>query len=155
TTADTSVALGTTEQGSLDLLTNLSANTPTAPQHPASTPLLVQRSATDGSWSLIPGIAFASGSVTMTVPTTATVTMPATSTSPATTTPVTPEEVLDALRPYLASEVLKRGLGTAFNMPTDKVVAIAALAGQSLTSDAVAKVVRGTLESNPPPLDAL
>jgi hypothetical protein len=152
---DASVALGTTEQGSLDLLTNLSANAPTGPQHPTSTPLLVQQSATDGSWSLVAGVDLSPGSVTMTIPPTATVSLPATATSSATTTPVTPQEVLDALQPYLASEVLKRGLGTAFNITTDRVDALAALAGQSLTADAVAKVVRGALESNPPPLDAL
>src|SRR5262249_33568672 len=53
-----SVALGTSEQGSRDLLTCLSADPPGAPASPLpkSSLLLVQRSATDGSWSIIPGV---------------------------------------------------------------------------------------------------
>ena len=150
-----SVALGTTEQGSRDLLTNLSTN---------SSPLLVQQSPTDGSWSLIPGVDLA-GPVAMTIPPTATVTTPATAAASATTSPVTAAAVLGALQPYLASEVLEHTLGAALNFTTDKVVALAALAGQTLTAAAVAKVVRGDTPvnrplpepppANPPPPDAL
>jgi hypothetical protein len=131
-----SVALGTTEQGSLDLL--------------KKNPGVVESSPTDGSWRLVSGVDL--DAVAITIPPTATVTTAATATKPLTTSPVTIAAVRGALRPYLASEVLVRSLGTALGLTTDKVVALAALAGRSPAADAVVKVVRGDapLIASPP-----
>jgi hypothetical protein len=134
-----SVALGTSERGSLDLLTTNSA--------------VVQASPTDGSWRLRPGVDL--DTVTITIPATATVTTPATATMPSTTSLVTVAAVREALRPYLASEVLVRSLGAALGFQKEKVVALAALAGQSLTADAVVEVVRGNAPLSASPPDAL
>jgi hypothetical protein len=139
------VALGTTEQGSVDLLAALQQ----------STPPIVKRSATDGSWSIVPGVDL-SAPITMTIPATATVTTPATATTWAVTTPVTQRDVLDALTPHVASESLKRSLVKAFGFPMDKLVSLAMVTGQSLTAAAVISVVRGdTPLSAPPNPDAL
>ncbi|HET6318237.1 MAG TPA: neuraminidase-like domain-containing protein, partial [Chloroflexota bacterium] len=115
------VVLGTAEQGSRDLI--------------AANPTVIEAAA-DGAWRLAAGIDLES--VPVTVPATATVPTP-----PAGSRLVTTAEVRQALRPYLAAEVLARGLGTALSLATDKVVALATLAHQSLTDSAVVKAVRG------------
>jgi hypothetical protein len=55
----------------------------------------------------------------------------------------------------LASEVLASTLGKAFNFASDKVVALAKLAGQSLTAPDIVMAVRGEAPVNSAPLTAL
>ena len=115
------VALGTTEQGSRELV--------------SGNPALFE-STTQGTWRLKPGIDLSA--IAITIPATATVPTP-----PSGTRAVTDAEVREALEPYLASEALTRTLAGILRFATNKVVALAALAGQSLTSDAVTRAVRG------------
>ncbi len=126
------VALGTTEQGSRDLIT--------------SNPTVIEPAA-NGKLRLAAGIDLSS--VVIDIPLTATVPTP-----PAGTRAATDTDVRQALRPYLAAEVLVRSLGSALNLVTDKVVALLALAGQSVTDDVV-KALRGDLPKDPGPLIAL
>ncbi|MEO8548781.1 MAG: neuraminidase-like domain-containing protein, partial [Kofleriaceae bacterium] len=123
TFADTmfAVALGTTERGSRDLI--------------ASNPTLIE-SATNAKWRLAAGIDLANAAIT--VPPTATVPTP-----PSGTRALTDTEVRNALASYQAKEALARALAKALATNTEKVVALAALAGQSLTSDTVVRAVRG------------
>ncbi len=120
--ADTvfAVTLGTTEQGSRDLI----ASNPTIIESPAA-----------GAWFLAAGIDLDTVSVTI----------PATATVPTTsgTKLVTTAQVRGALRPYLAADVLVRNLAGALGFTKDKVVALAALSGQALTTNALVKAVRG------------
>jgi hypothetical protein len=125
-------ALGTTVQGAKDLLTSLATT---------SNPLLGQ-DATPGTCSVGPGVDLGFGTA-LAIPSTAVVATPPTPTAAARSAPVTGAAVLAALLPYLPSQVLERSLGTAFNCTPDKVVAVAALAGQSLTATDVAAAVRG------------
>jgi hypothetical protein len=115
------VSLGTAEQGSRDLIAEN---------------LTVIEPATDGTWRLAAGIDL--DGVSIAVPSTATVPTP-----PVGSRLVTAAEVRQALRPYLAAEVLARALGSALSFATDKVVALAAIAQQSLTDGTVVKAVRG------------
>jgi Tc toxin complex TcA C-terminal TcB-binding domain/ABC toxin N-terminal region/Neuraminidase-like domain len=115
------VALGTTEQASRDLL--------------AANPAIVE-SPSEGSWRLIAGVDLDAAAIT--VPASATVPTP-----PSGTRPVTADEVRAALAPHRAVEVLVRALGGVFAVTPDKVTALAAIAGPSLTGDAVARAVRG------------
>ena len=115
------VAVGTTEQGSRDLI--------------ASNPSVIESPA-DGKWRLTAGVDL--DTVAINIPPTAIVPTP-----PTGTRAVTDAEVRVALRPYLVAEVLVRSLGSVLGVTTDKVVALAQIAGQSLTADAVVKAVRG------------
>ena len=115
------VALGTTEQASRDVI--------------AANPALVE-AAGAGSWRLKGGIDL--DAIAVVIPPNAMVPTP-----PAGSRAVTAADVRQALRPYLAAEVLVRNLGTNFNVNTAKVRALAALAGVSLTADTVVKAARG------------
>jgi hypothetical protein len=114
------VAIGTTEKGSLDLI--------------ASNGAIIE--ATNGKWRLISGIDLDTAPIT--IPPSATVPTP-----PSGTRAVTAAEVRDALRPFLAREVLVRTLGRVLTLDTDKIVALAALSGHSLTANGVVRAVRG------------
>ena len=123
------VALGTTEQGSLDLL---KSNAPTA-----STPGVVEPTE-GGTWRLVAGVDLDEAGLTITIPGTALVPTPLSAPRV-----VLAAEVREALRPYLAREVLARGLGSALGLATDKVFALTSLAGRSLTAEDVVEAVRG------------
>jgi hypothetical protein len=125
------VTPGTTEQGSRDLL---ASNTPGIFESPV-----------DGAWRLKAGIDL--DTVAIVIPPTAIVPTP-----PAGTHAVTDKEVRHALRPYLASEVLAGTLGKVFSFATDKVVALAKLADQSLTAQGVVTAVRGDIPAVIKPL---
>jgi hypothetical protein len=116
-----SVALGTSEQASRNLV---EAN-------PA-----VMEAAGDDLFRLRAGIDLAS--TTFIIPPDATVPVP-----PAGGRLVTEDELRAALLPHLAAEALLRSLGATLNMPVPKVSALAALAGVSLTADAVVRAARG------------
>ena len=115
------VSLGTTEKGSADLVTSNAALIEALPNN---------------AYRLVAGVDLSSAVVT--IPASATVPTP-----PSGTRAVTVGEVRTALRPYLASELLIRSVGKTFNISRDKVLTLAALAGQSLTADALVKAVRG------------
>lgn len=115
------VAVGTTEQGSADLVA----------QNPA-----VIEPGSEGHFRLVAGVDLNTAAIA--IPTTATV-----ATAPSGTRAATIDEIRTALRPYLAAEVLSRSLGAAFGVATEKAAALAALAGQSLTADSVVRAVRG------------
>jgi hypothetical protein len=108
-----SVALGATEQASQDLLASLSAT-------------VVERVGADGSWQMVPGVDL--DAVRLALPPTAT---------------VTEAEVKGALRPYLASELLARRLGSMLGFSSDKVVSLALLARQVLSADPIVRALRG------------
>ncbi len=137
--------LAISQQGADDLLAALSA----VPSNlPKAVPSLVLQVA--GGWNVNSVVDISSPSViAIAIPPTALVTTPATATTPAVAAPVSAGSVLTALQPYIPAEVLTRSLGTAFSFTTDKVVALAALAGQSLESAAVAAVVRGDVAVAP------
>ena len=65
------------------------------------------------------------------------------------TAAVTAAQIRDVLRPFLASEVVSRAIGSALAMPTAKLAALAALAGQSFSSAAVLDAVRGVGSTTP------
>ena len=129
------VTLGTTEQGSRDLLAR---NTPGIFESPVN-----------GAWRLKAGLDLDTPAI-VDIPPTAIVPTP-----PAGTQAVTDKEARDALRPYLASAVLAGTLGKVFSFAIDKVVALAKLAGQSLTAPAVVRAVRGDVPLNIAPLTTL
>ena len=114
-------ALGTTEQASRDLL--------------AANPSTVE-SPSEGTWRLVAGADL--DTAVITIPSSATVPTP-----PSGTRPVTADDVRSTLAPHGAIEILVRALGGALGVTADKLTALAAIAGQSLTSDAVARAVRG------------
>jgi hypothetical protein len=115
-------AIGTTEQGSRDLLA-------------ANRPSLVEPTS-NGGWRLTAGVDL--DAVAITIPPSAVV-----STPPAGTRPVTADEVRDALRPHAVREFLVRALGAELGRTTDQVVALVALARLSADADDVARAVRG------------
>lgn len=115
------VALGMTEQGSSDLIAR---NT------------TIFEAVQNNVYRLIAGVDLSVAPIT--IPATATVPTP-----PAGMRLVTVAEVQTALQPYLAAEVLIRSIGKAFNLTTNKVRALSALGGQSLTADTLVKAVRG------------
>ncbi len=75
--------------------------------------------------------------------TTAPITLPAVPVLDADAQLATTTEIRDALAPYVPSGVLARSLAAACHVDTDKVVALAALTSQSLTTDAVLLPLRG------------
>ena len=117
-------ALGASESGSLALLTSNSPNVFTAAV-PASL----------GVWRITAGVDI--NVAPFTIPAAVTVPAPATGglTTVQATTAVTPQMIVAALAPYLPSEALKKSLGAALNLPKDKVGALAALAGATLSVD--------------------
>ena len=115
------VALSTSEQGSRDLVT--------------ANPAVIEATS-NGKWRLTAGVDLATAAIV--VPPSATVPTP-----PSGTRAVVDSDVRTALGPYQAKEVLTRSLASALALTTDRVVALATLAGQSLTANAVVKAVRG------------
>jgi hypothetical protein len=115
------VSLGTTEQGSADLI--------------AANPGVIE-ALPNNLYRLVSGIDLAAAAIS--IPLSATVPTP-----PAGTRAVLASEVRSALQPYLASELLVRSLGTWLNVAREKVQALAQLSGQSLKADALTKAVRG------------
>jgi hypothetical protein len=115
------VSLGTTEQGSSDVI--------------AANPGVIEAAA-NSTFRLVAGVDLSTAPIV--IPATTTVPTP-----PAGTRLVTVIEVQTALMPYVAAEVLVRSVGKAFNLSIDRVRALAALGSQSLITDAVVKAVRG------------
>src|SRR5262249_43368305 len=77
---------------------------------------------------------------------TASIAIPLTATLPSPPSgvrPVTGAEVRITLTPYTASEVLAHGIGTALSFDVGKVGALARLASESFSSNAVVTAVRG------------
>jgi hypothetical protein len=116
-----SVALGMSETGSSDLI--------------AANPALIEATS-DGRWRLVAGADLATAPIA--IPVTATLPSP-----PSGVRPVTDAEVRVTLTPYTASEVLAHGIGTALSFDVGKVGALARLASQSFSSNAVVTAVRG------------
>ncbi|MGH7717070.1 MAG: neuraminidase-like domain-containing protein, partial [Vulcanimicrobiaceae bacterium] len=116
-----SVALGTTEIGSKDLI--------------SSNPTVIEAGA-NSTWRLVAGIDLAT--IPIVIPPTATVPTP-----PSGTRALTDTEARVALQPYVASQILTRSVGSTFGFTTDKVQALAAMTGVSLTANAIVTAVRG------------
>jgi hypothetical protein len=121
TTTVFAVALGTSEQGSADLI--------------VANPMVIEPGPND-TWRLVAGVDLATAALN--IPASATVPTP-----PTGNRLVTAAEVSAALRNFLVAEVLVRSLGKAFGLSIDKIKALALLAGQSLTAPEIVTAVRG------------
>lgn len=115
------VALGMSEQASHDLVL----------ANPG-----VMEAAAGGDWRLAGGIDLAT--IALVIPASATVPTP-----PSGSRAVTAPEIREALRPFLAAEVLVRSLGAKLNLDRTKISGLAALVNVSLTADPVVRAARG------------